>query len=151
MFSAPYALIAAISDGDISLASFDDHAVARPEVQARLADVLIEEVAGPPLTFEEIGASPVRLELLMVDGSKRRFERTAAPGSSADALASKDLRTKWIDCLRRANRSMTPERAAALHARGVTDLGSNTLGPWLQTIWEESRPSCRAQRRRASA
>ena len=141
MFSGPYALIAAINDGDIGFESFDDRTVARPEIQARLADVAIAEVAGPPLTSEEIGAAPVRLELQMVDGSLRRYERTAAPGSPADPLSAEELRTKWVSCLRRANPALPAGRAEALYGQGAANLANGHLGPWLQTLWNEVRPA----------
>ena len=150
-FSGPYALIAAIHDGAIGLASFDDRLVARPDIQARLADVLIEEVAGPPLTPEQIGAAPVKLELVMIDGSKRGSERLAAPGSSADPLTPHDLQEKWIDCLRHANPLLPPASAANLHSRGVSDLRSAKLEPWLRDVWSAARADAAPQVRLASA
>ena len=151
MFSGPYALIAAIHDGDIGFASFADRAVARPEIQARLSDVVIEEVGRSALTSEEIGAATVRLELQMRDGSIRRFERTAAPGSPADPLSAEELRNKWVDCLRRANPSLSQASAEALHGRGAADLTNGILGPWLQALWSEVRPAESPRLRRAQA
>ena len=151
MFSAPYALVAAIHDGGIGFASFADSAVARPEVQARLADVLVEEVAGPPLTPEEIGAAPVRLELMMADGSIRRSERLAAPGSPTDPLTPDELERKWIDCVRRANPSLSAASAAALHSRGLSDLKSAGLEPWLRDVWAAARSTAAPRVRLASA
>ena len=141
MFSGPYALIAAINDGEIGFESFDDRAVARAEIQLRLTDVSIAEAVGPPLTSEQIGAAPVRLELLMVDGSLRRYERTAAPGSSADPLSAGELGAKWVSCLRRANPSLSAASAEALHGKGAAGLTNGILGPWLQTLWNEVGPA----------
>ena len=140
MFSAPYALVATILDGDIGFDSFDDRAVARQTVQSRLGDVLIEEVTGPSLTPGQIGAAPVRMELLLTDGSSRRFERFAAPGSPADQLSPKDLEVKWIDCLRRANPSLSASNAGALYTQGTTGLRSGSLEPWLKGVWSAARP-----------
>ncbi|MDB5575547.1 MAG: MmgE/PrpD family protein [Bradyrhizobium sp.] len=151
MFSAPYALIAAILDGDIGFDSFDDRSVARPEIQSRLADVLIEEVAGPALTPEQIGAAPVRLELQLTDGSSVRFERFAAPGSPADPLSPEDLEAKWIDCLRRANPSLPPIDASALYAEGVAVTRSGSLEPWLENVWSAARPNAAHSVRAVSA
>src|SRR3546814_15200295 len=41
LFSAPYAVLAALADGRIDLQSFTDAAVLRPEIQARLAAVAV--------------------------------------------------------------------------------------------------------------
>ena len=138
-FSAPYAVIAAIHDGRLDFTSFTDRAVARPEVQARLADVLVEETVGPPLTPKEIGAAPIRLEVVMTDGAIRRSERIAAPGSPADPLTAGDLESKWIDCFRRANPTLSAVSAAALHSRGLSCLESAGLEPWLRDIWAAAR------------
>ncbi len=134
-FSGPYALVAALHDGEITFESFGDRAVSRRIVQERLADVSVAEAAGPTLTAEEIGAAPVRLELLMTDGSKRHYERSAAPGSPADPMTPHDLKVKWIDCLQRANRAVSTESAAELHERGVSGLKSAELESWLQDVW----------------
>lgn len=151
MFSAPYALIAAIHDGGIGFASFTDDAVARPNVRARLADVLVEEAPGPPLTSEEIGAAPVRLELVMTDRTICRSERVAAPGSPADPLTPDELESKWVDCLRRANPTLSAASAAALHARGLSDLECAGLEPWLRDVWAAARAPEAPRIRLASA
>lgn len=151
MFSGPYALIAAILDGNIDFHSFDDRSVARHEVQSRLGDVTIEEIFGPPLTPEQIGAAPVRLEVLMRDGSTRRLERVAAPGSPADPFTAKDLEAKWIDCLRRANPSLPAASASALYAGGVASLRSGALEGWLTNVWSAARSSETPNARAVSA
>jgi 2-methylcitrate dehydratase PrpD len=135
MFSGPYTLLAAIADGDISFASFEDQALARPEIRSRLADVKIEEVAGPALTPEQIGAAPVRLGLGLNDGSTLRFECLASPGSPADPLVPGEQEAKWIDCLRRANPALLPGAAAELRARAVEGLGVGALPSWLVDLW----------------
>lgn len=135
MFSGPYTLLAAIVDGDVGFASFEDRAVTRAEIQSRLADVTIEEVAGPALTPEQIGAAPVRLALGMKDGSTARFERVAAPGSPADPLGPNEQEAKWIDCMCRANPGLLPGTAAALRLRALDGLGSGALQPWLCELW----------------
>lgn len=139
-FSGPYALLAAIHDGDIGFDSFADAAVARPGLQARLGDVTLIDVAGPPLTAEQIGAATVRLDLVMTDGSTRRLERTAAPGSPADPMTPDDLAAKFVDCLRRASPGIAPDRARALCAEGAAALKSGPLEPWLLSLWSELQP-----------
>lgn len=135
MFSGPYTLLAAIVDGDVGFASFEDRAVSRAEIQSRMADVTIEEVAGPALTSEQIGAAPVRLALRLSDGSTRRFECLASPGSPADPLDLDEQEAKWIDCLRRANPALLSGAAAALRVRAVKGLGTGALQPWLSELW----------------
>ncbi len=141
MFSGPYALVAAIFDGDIDFHSFDDRSVARHEIQSRLCDVTIAEAIGPALTPEQIGAAPVRLELLLKDGSSRGLECVVAPGSPADPLSPGDLKAKWIDCLRHANPSLPETAASALYRKGVTALRSGPLDAWLSDVWSAARPS----------
>ena len=146
MFSGPYTLLAAIVDGDVGFASFEDWAVRRAEIQSRLADVTIEEVAGPPLTPEQIGAAPVRLTLGLRDGSTVQFERVAAPGSPADPLGPDEQEAKWIDCICRANPGLLPVAAAAHRLRALeglgSGLGSGTLQTWLDEMWSAAgRPT----------
>jgi len=139
MFSGPYALLAAIVDGDIGFASFEDRAVARTEIQSRTADVTISELAGPALTPEQIGAAPVRLALGLNDGSTVWFERIAAPGSPADPLGAEEQEAKWVDCMCRANPGLLPGAAAALRLRALDGLGpgpaTGPLQAWLIDLW----------------
>ena len=148
-FSAPYALIAAIHDGELGFDSFADAAVARPELQARLGDVTVVEVVGAPLTAEQIGAATVRIELVMTDGSIRRLERTAAPGSPADPMSPEDLGDKFVDCVLRGSPGLTQDRARALHVDGANALKSGPLESWLQSLWSGLRPANMADVSRA--
>lgn len=139
MFSGPYTLLAAIVDSDVGFASFEYGAVTRAEIQSRLADVTIEEVAGPALKPEQIGAAPVRLTLELRDGSTVRFERVASPGSPADPLGPDEQEAKWIDCICRANPGLLPGAAAAYRLRTLeglgSGLGSGPLQSWLGEMW----------------
>lgn len=134
-FSGPYALVAAIHDGDVNFASFTDAAVTRPGICARLADVTIAEVGDISLSAEEIGAATVRLDLRLTDGSTRRYARDAAPGSPDDPITPAELRAKWIDCFGRVRPDRMAAHAAALHDDGVAALSDGPLSGWLNAIW----------------
>lgn len=140
-FSIPYAMLAAIADGEVTFATFTDEAVNRPVIRARLADVSAVE-SGPDLeTSEAIGAAPVRAIVRLNDGSSRTFERTAAPGSAQDPITSAQSRAKWIDCLRRANPSLSADSAAEAYDRAGASLGFTRLSEWLPDLWRLTVPA----------
>ncbi|WP_159872136.1 MmgE/PrpD family protein [Novosphingobium sp. 9U] len=151
MFSASYALLAAIEDGDIGFASFTDDAVSRAEIRARFDDVTVEEVGDRRLTAAEVGDAPVRLALHLNDGSVRHLERHAAPGSPGDPLSPADLRGKWVDCLGRACPTLSGEKRGWLYDDGLDRLQSGQLAPWLSAIWHELNTASDAAPRRLSA
>src|SRR3546814_7590326 len=84
LFSAPYAVLAALADGRIDLQSFTDAAVLRPEIQARLADVAVVEDEAQPLQGADVGAAPVTVTLALASGAEVSRTVVALPGSSQD-------------------------------------------------------------------
>ncbi|EZP79335.1 MmgE/PrpD family protein [Novosphingobium resinovorum] len=141
MFSAPYTLLVALNEGNVGFASFTDDAVARQHIRSRFEDVTVEEVGDDLRTAAQVGEAPVCLELQLKDGSVRRFERHAAPGSPGDPLSSTELRAKWVDCLARARAVAetggTDQAAAALYDEGLDRLRAGNLAPWLNAVWNQ--------------
>lgn len=135
LFSGPYALLAAITDGDVTLSSFTDEAVDRRELRERFDDVVVTEVGDRALSAEEIGAATVHLDLQLSDGSTRSYAQDAAPGSQADPMTPAELRAKWIDCFDRVRPDLSSEHAAALHDQGITALTDGPLDEWLHSLW----------------
>ena len=145
-FSIPYAMLSAISDGEITFATFTEEAVARPGLRARLCDVVVTEAGDEPGSSEALGAAPVRIVLRMNDGSERVFERTASPGSAQDPMTTAQRRAKWIDCLRRANPSLSPDDAGDAYERADRGLESERLSAWLPALWQLAAPHSHAGR-----
>ena len=134
LFSGPYAVVAALADGRIDLASFTDAAVARPALRARLADVTLEE-AGPELARgDEIGAAPVTVRLELRDGRRLAREIVASPGSPQDPLGRDQLAAKWRDCLRRGRPDLDAATADRLFAAGEDLLATPRADIWLAAL-----------------
>ena len=135
LFSAPYALLAALNDGAVGFSTFGDAAVGRAELRIRFDDVVVTETGERILSAEEISAAPVRLDLRLVDGSVRSYARAAAPGSPSDPMTPSDLRAKWIDCFERIRPDLTAVHVGTLHDAGLAALSHGPLNDWLESIW----------------
>ncbi|WPH15916.1 MmgE/PrpD family protein [Variovorax paradoxus] len=92
-FSLPYAMAAALLDGEVRLASFTDEAVSRPEVQRFLAQVDWREEEGAVAAR----SADVRLQLRDGRSVSRRVE--VLRGSSQLPLSNSQLEAKLEDCL----------------------------------------------------
>lgn len=91
-FSMEYAVTAALLDGCVALASFEDAMVARPEIQAFLPRVKKGERAGAALPrWSEI---KVRLK----NGQTLAERVTTARGDAGDPLSDEELVGKVEDC-----------------------------------------------------
>lgn len=134
LFSAPYAVAASLADGRIDLRSFTDTAVLRPEIQARLADVTVVEVAGSAQKGSDLGSAPVTVTFRLHDG--RTLSRTiiASPGSRQDPLTGQQLEAKWLDCLQRAQPALMREEARALLDEGLSLTSQARIGGWLSNL-----------------
>jgi 2-methylcitrate dehydratase PrpD len=134
MFSAPYAVLAAIHDRRIGFASFTDEAVARPEIRSRLSRIEVVEAGDRALTAREVEAAPVTLSLTLQDG--RRLERRVdvTPGSAADPMSAAELAEKWQDCLMRAAPALAPGEAAGLLGGRRCLADASPVAPWLHAI-----------------
>ena len=139
-FSVPYGLLAAIADKAVTFTTFTDEAVGRSAIRHRFDHVIVTE-DGPDLaTSEEIAAAPVRVNLEMLDGASRMFQRDATPGSALDPMTATQRRTKWVDCLRRANPSMTPQDAGHAYDSARAGLRSGVLSSWMPDLWRSATP-----------
>ena len=141
-FSVPYALLAAIADGEVTFSTFTDEAVSRPALRRRLGDVGVSEEGAGHETSDDLAAAPVRVVLHMIDRSVRSFERSAAPGSAREPMSPAQDRAKWIDCLRRANPELAPAVVGEVYDRIAASLLSSSLGSWLPDLWQlAARPN----------
>lgn len=140
LFSGPYAVLAALADGRVDLRSFTDAQVLRPAIQNRLGDVMLMERA-PRRPAESIGEAPVSVTLTLRGGHVATHIITASPGSAQDPLTAEQLRSKWSDCLRRANASADDQSLAELFDRGRDLPNMADAGKWLRTIAEATTPA----------
>ncbi len=131
LFSAPYAVLAALEDGRIDLASFTDSAVLRPKIQARLPDVEVIE-AGERLEHgADIGKAPVTVSFRLQTGTSQDRAVRISPGSSEDPLTSEQALAKWLDCLRRGLPQIEDAASAHLFTRGQMLLDMPDVQDWL--------------------
>ncbi|GAA2000594.1 MmgE/PrpD family protein [Microbacterium ulmi] len=117
-FSMEYVLAAALADGGLDLASFEDAAVSRPAVRELMSRVrLSEDRALRPEDPDALRSSPatggrVVVELVLRDG--RRVEATVAhpKGSPSAPFDRDDLEGKFMTCARFGGFAEEPARAA---------------------------------------
>jgi 2-methylcitrate dehydratase PrpD len=101
-FSLEYCLAAALLDGDITLASFDDSSVARPAIKERLQLIVPneDEACWRP---GEGRTDPTAEGLIVLDVEGADFTHreivTYAPGSPGDPFTWEDEAEKFSDCL----------------------------------------------------
>lgn len=117
-FSLEYALAAAILDETLSLWTFSDEAVVRPEAQALLPKIFVREEArcevGDP-DAQRKGYSRrghVEVEVKLRDGRRGTHRVDVVPGSPEQGLEWEDIRAKFLDCARAA--SLAYEQAATV-------------------------------------
>lgn len=137
-FSAPYAVVAGLLDGRIDLASFDDAAVRRPEVQARLHDVTVIEVGAETSNGGDIGEAPVELDIVWSDGHSETRRITALPGSPQDPMTAEQRLAKWRDCLRVGKPDWAEHRASSTFDEGRLFAAMSDVRPWLRGVLTRS-------------
>lgn len=93
-FSLEYAMVAALLDGQVTLASFTDAAVQRPAAQAALA-----RVSGRSSSDGQVFPRWTTLELKLRDGRWLSHRVDSLRGSATLPLSAAELRTKFDDCL----------------------------------------------------
>jgi 2-methylcitrate dehydratase PrpD len=92
-FSMEYCLAAAVLDGGVRLASFEDEAVMRPDAQALLRRVqLVHEPRQPG------GYTPARVSVRLKDGRELYAEVMRERGNPSDPLSWDELVEKYLDC-----------------------------------------------------
>jgi 2-methylcitrate dehydratase PrpD len=101
-FSLEYCLAAALLDGDITLTSFEESSVTRPEIRERLQLVVSDEdeACWHP---GEVRTSPTSGGFIVLDVEGADFTHreivTYAPGSPCDPFTWEDEAGKLSDCL----------------------------------------------------
>ena len=134
-FSAPYCAAAAWLDGHVSLSSFTDAAVQRPEVLQAMPQVHVHERKGPS---EALDSAPVRVSIdgigsILVDW---------APGSLQDPPSGAELLSKWQDCERLSGVQAPPELAKQLMQVDGEIHARNLLVPLLDAVLQPLAPPC---------
>jgi 2-methylcitrate dehydratase PrpD len=99
-FSLEYALAACLLDGRLSLATFTDEQVQRPEVQQLLATVTSQTSDTPPFGPPDWDGYFAVVTVRTRDGGELTERVDRARGHADRALSESDLRAKFDDCLR---------------------------------------------------
>jgi 2-methylcitrate dehydratase PrpD len=108
-FSSEYVLAACLLDGRVTLSTFTDAAVSRPEAQDLLQRVAISESATPPWGRQEFDHAYAVVEATLADGEVVR-ERCDVPRGDARApLRDDELEAKFRDCLTFADSGWDPD------------------------------------------
>lgn len=95
-FSLPYALSAALIDGDLSLATFTDESVQRPEVQAVFPIITTQEAEGKPIGADDGRYAEVTVR---ISDGRQLHRRVEHPQGSPQKPMSKDQQeAKFRDC-----------------------------------------------------
>ncbi len=135
LFSAPYAVVAALADGRIDLASFSDEQVLRPQIQWRLADIEVVEREGATLTGSDLGDAPVTLTFALKSGERIAYEVVANPGSPAAPLSRSRLRDKWCGCFVHARAKAAGTEAENLFDEAIDRMTEMTdVSDWLDRL-----------------
>ena len=99
-FSLEYAVAAALLDGDVTLASFDDARVRRADVQQLLRRVAVRTADTPPSGRSAWRAAFPAVVSVELSGGARGTARVDAPAGHATRPVSElQLRAKFADCL----------------------------------------------------
>ena len=119
-FNMAYCMSAALLDGAIRLASFDDEQVMRPEIRAWLPRVTLQEAPGKILPRW----SQVRIEC--ADGRVLEQRINTARGDAGDPLSDAELIEKAVDCFAfgklGADADVFARQVFELPTRGVDDV-----------------------------
>lgn len=100
-FSLPYAIAAALVDGEVKLATFTDEAVNRPLVHSVMEKVKYEQAPDPQLQagkgFSIVERGYARVRVLMRSGQQREsFVRTPR-GAPSRPLTQHEINAKFLD------------------------------------------------------
>ncbi|TWG96384.1 2-methylcitrate dehydratase PrpD [Mesorhizobium sp. J18] len=133
LFSAPYAVCAALGDGRVDLQSFTDENVMRQSVQDRLRDVTVVESEEQAAGAKDIGSAPVTVTATLADGTQVSKTIVDNPGSRNDPLTDADLSAKWLDCLRRVRPEIDEAHGATLLREGLA-IEHAQFAPWVAAL-----------------
>jgi 2-methylcitrate dehydratase PrpD len=138
-FSAPYAVIASLLDGQVNLSSFTDAAVMRPAVQSRLESVDVREEGEALAPGADLGRLPVSVGLQLRDGRTLRHAVSAPPGSPEDPITVPQLRAKWRDCLQVGKPSLEASDVDALFDEGLGLGDAADAAGWIGRVLAPAR------------
>jgi 2-methylcitrate dehydratase PrpD len=113
-FSLEYTAAAALLDGRVSLESFENDAVKRPEVQALLRKVTVAESPTPPIGSPNWNAGFSCVSVTMRDGNALSSRRDQPRGHASAPLTDAELHEKFIDCVQYATGDKQEQLLAAL-------------------------------------
>ncbi len=121
-FSLGYCLAAALLDGAVTLDSFSDAAVRRPEAR-RLMDLVRVEEGGPPAQFPIGGSAEVRV--ITIAGAEHRARVEIPRGDPRRPLTREERVAKFRQCAIRACPSDRAESVIAMveDLDGLADAG----------------------------
>jgi 2-methylcitrate dehydratase PrpD len=108
-FSMAYCVAAALNDGDVTLASFDDDRIARPDIAALLPKIAMVDDA----RVREHAQMGSVVRIVLKDGRVLEHQVMIASGKPEKWLTPQRLRSKFMDC---AGRAMGAAEADRLHA-----------------------------------
>jgi 2-methylcitrate dehydratase PrpD len=107
-FSMQYVLAAALLDGRVGLDAFDDGAVRRPEAQALVPRVTVQEDPSIVTGANPIEEGHVTVAVRLRDGASLTRRVTHPRGAPAEPLRPEELAAKFLDC---AGAALDPDRA----------------------------------------
>ncbi len=131
-FSLEYALASRVIFGPLSLDSFADEKVLDPRVQELMSR--IEMKIDPELArLGFIGTAPVRLDVMLADGSKVHLENNLAQGNPEKPLSEKAFFRKFSSCLKAAHCEEITENcwSTLLHLESASPEAVASLGACL--------------------
>jgi 2-methylcitrate dehydratase PrpD len=97
-FSVEYVITAALLDGRVTLASFTDEAVQRPEAQALIEKVTWATAATPPVGEATWDQAYSVVTVRTKDGRESTFRTDVPRGDRRSPLSRDDLQAKFADC-----------------------------------------------------
>lgn len=108
-FSAEYVVSACLNDGSLSLRSFEDTSVRRPEIVAMEEKMTVGESDRPPFGDAAWDFSYAALEVRA--GGQTLRQRVDVPsGDARNPLSRADLERKFRDCIETSGSGWDPER-----------------------------------------
>lgn len=123
-FSLPYAMAAALADGQVRLASFTDEAVARPEIQRFFDRVHWSEENG------EVASRAAEVQVQLLDGRRMAQRVDLLRGSAQLPLSDAQLEAKLDDCLN-WGRAAPLERGGGRLLLHCQELAAVRVNEWL--------------------
>jgi 2-methylcitrate dehydratase PrpD len=124
-FSLEYAVAATLLDGRPGIASFTDHAVARPAARALLRRVEVAPIPGGNWLL----AGEVDIEVALDDGSVLRAALDVPPGAPHCPPSSDELAAKVADCTGGEPLAPTWDSAAAELSRSLAPPAADSERP----------------------